>query len=1555
MSMASPNSHRFSTKSTTRKVYRPSIEPLEDRLLLAMLQYTSTAALRSSTARIDSNPETPPFPAILDTAGGVFVGANDFVTSAFYTHARTQVYSLDSTFPVVPDGASKLDAVDVGFICEVDLGIPGGIYDYGIFSRSTSSVTTTVFIAPQPGDVVGTEVTFAFFIDLQYWDHAVITGGLEGGVQGEGSGMFRDIYKARIGDTLSLNFSATASTESLSGESFVGPVLFADYVGRALGRVWIGLLSPDLTSSLTWVTDENETLIKYNYEVLNNPITRTFNLTAAVDAPPPTIGIYWGDDRFRKIGDAIVSKTIPYGTLPGKSPDFFLPVSSLAKPPAGATRLLAIVDPWERIWEKSVGENNNISSLLLPDIVVDKPVWQESDAQEAVVTYGYQILAAPVMRETTFSIYWADQANTVLGEPIQSHSIAEGATRGGQFSLPASLLAQQPANAARLVAVADRGSLVPESNEQNNQNYLALQDVELDTLSWSAKEEGGIDIAYSINYVNLLASASMSFFWAESPDATSGDTATAPQKTKMTKGQHEIYVAGNDFNAPPTGKPYLIVICDAEGNIEEVDELNNKTEKKLEIVAPSIDILISPNNPEKNENFTIDAKVTNNGPVPLEFVMDWIGQYEPIPVYDDGRGAVTGTGPGESIVHGLLELGRRANGIRTDPVRVGSSVSIGLDGGNPLEGATAFSVDWKWINPKNPIDELANMEKLGKKSFSELVELLFKGTTAGFSALVSFLSALDDLFLKTTPVLAVHFDISIWPEASKASLVVSKETISVSVPQKYRDYHGLYVVDATAASVSMGLAAKAFLASLAPPAFVAAVAFIAAGNHLFTVARDEYENAKDPPDSNFKVLAEVESRTIPEINALPEGPLKAMARKVLELAAVTEAASISHNRADGAALAGDYLWQSRQLIAAATFCGQASTIRSSLANYLLQLHSVFPLSETELGTYLEANGLPESMKDMLTQRGWSETMIENLRNSLIESERQTPATRNLGVLTMSVASVLSNKLAYEYFIEASELRTKLNEPVRDLDTAEQESLAALGVGIRAQLAQGVPTAQLKTDLDVLFEKILRLMEKTNNPAALQEHLSTAFSFQFQFQQIDASLGGFQKFIIDEAGKGNIASDVAERLGLVLTTAEEKLRIADFNSVAEAFKLFLTLVTANQDNGITSQTAEKLKRFCGYIQSFTSPRTSPDEKATPTVDVTGGTFTFDGKPHAATGSVLGINDVVLGSPTFTYNGSSTPPTNAATYTVVASFAGNANYEPTSKSTTLVINKATPTVNVTGGTFTFDGKPHAATGSVLGINGAPLGSPTFTYNGSSTPPTNAATYTVVASFAGNANYNAVSKSTTLVINKVQPSLSNLSSPAIIYRTGTTMVTGKINAGVLVPPGNVTIGLNGVVQNVAIKNDGSFSVSLATGALATGSYNIAYSYSATANFLAASGMGKLMVSYKITSRFDQDKAKKAGSTLPVKLELTDAFATNVSSPSVPVTAMGIALASKPTVLLPAQDSGQANPNGLFRQQEKGYIFNLSTKGLAPGKYILFVKAGNDPIIQQITFLLS
>src|SRR5262249_18616116 len=109
---------------------------------------------------------------------------------------------------------------------------------------------------------------------------------------------------------------------------------------------------------------------------------------------------------------------------------------------------------------------------------------------------------------------------------------------------------------------------------------------------------------------------------------------------------------------------------------------------------------------------------------------------------------------------------------------------------------------------------------------------------------------------------------------------------------------------------------------------------------------------------------------------------------------------------------------------------------------------------------------------------------------------------------------------------------------------------------------------------------------------------------------------------------------------------------------------------------------------------------------PTVTVSDGPFTYDGNPHPATATAVGTDGVtpVNGSFSFTYNGSAPPPTAAASYGDLTTFTAAApTYASAPVDTTETVNPAVPTISVSSGPFDYDGNPHGATATAVGVDG------------------------------------------------------------------------------------------------------------------------------------------------------------------------------------------------------------------------------------------------------------
>jgi len=96
--------------------------------------------------------------------------------------------------------------------------------------------------------------------------------------------------------------------------------------------------------------------------------------------------------------------------------------------------------------------------------------------------------------------------------------------------------------------------------------------------------------------------------------------------------------------------------------------------------------------------------------------------------------------------------------------------------------------------------------------------------------------------------------------------------------------------------------------------------------------------------------------------------------------------------------------------------------------------------------------------------------------------------------------------------------------------------------------------------------------------------------------------------------------------------------------------------------------------------------------------------------------------------------------------------------------------------------------------------------------------------------------------------------------------------------------------------------------------------------------------------------------GRTVPIKLQLCDASGANVSSSSIAVHATGLTQQAT-TASSVLDDTSNTNPDNDFRYDATlggtgGYIYNLSTRHLSTGTWVLSFTAAGDPTTHTVQF---
>ena len=163
-----------------------------------------------------------------------------------------------------------------------------------------------------------------------------------------------------------------------------------------------------------------------------------------------------------------------------------------------------------------------------------------------------------------------------------------------------------------------------------------------------------------------------------------------------------------------------------------------------------------------------------------------------------------------------------------------------------------------------------------------------------------------------------------------------------------------------------------------------------------------------------------------------------------------------------------------------------------------------------------------------------------------------------------------------------------------------------------------------------------------------------------------------------------------------------------------------------------------------------------------VTISGDAFTYNAAPQGPTAVVTDPDDNPIegAEVTLLYMGttsmgerymSATAPTNAGSYTVIATYAGDATHDCAAAVARFTIAKADVSITVSDATVTYDAGAHGLTATATIADGTIDVSDQLVmrYGGKDAEPTDAGTYKSFAIFPGNGNINGTSAPATLTI--------------------------------------------------------------------------------------------------------------------------------------------------------------------------------------------------------------
>lgn len=255
-----------------------------------------------------------------------------------------------------------------------------------------------------------------------------------------------------------------------------------------------------------------------------------------------------------------------------------------------------------------------------------------------------------------------------------------------------------------------------------------------------------------------------------------------------------------------------------------------------------------------------------------------------------------------------------------------------------------------------------------------------------------------------------------------------------------------------------------------------------------------WHNAFGEPDPNFTEIPTPRVIILPEVQNLPNITwAKDAAITASHFAAYSVAASIATARAEGAMLADQPKWASKQLEAASNYKSQAAAYMQILRKQLNNTMSEFDVAGIKLNeTIIQkvkddlASSFTQAELNMFNAYNFTELEISSILNAtrnmpegylLDDYLQKMPLPKNLTMLYVKDAEMLSNE---KIRIEVD----KLGYQVLPISSEELEQLDVLKSEIEAGLAKGFYNTTIAMLLDQMSARVQELIQQTHNATLL---------------------------------------------------------------------------------------------------------------------------------------------------------------------------------------------------------------------------------------------------------------------------------------------------------------------------------------------------------------------------------------------------------------------------------------------------------------------------------------